>query len=202
MAKFDKLIQTSIVTDLKWPSDLIRKRTQSMVDMTGRTIVRGIRENILRRITVYGRIRKLSLSGTTRGTSPSLAASTERKKQSLGVARVSTPLYRFGTLYRAIHYYKTGQNKGRVSIKRVGKYGSGLTARDIARIQQTPDARTGRPARRFFGITENVRVLILNQWTRWLRRAARRTETSYKSSLRSTANVLETKSKDIVSGWS
>lgn len=150
-------LKLNIKYDIRWPADLLKKRTQVMVDTTGKEIVRGIRRNIIESMSIYGsHFRKLK-------------SDTVRRKR--GLRYPNKALYALGILYRAIHYYKTGINAGAVRIIRRGS----PSRREVAEWQQAGTYKGG-VARRFFGIsTELRRGRLIPMWNDWLRAITRRT---------------------------
>ncbi len=150
----------SVKYDIKWPKELIQKRTPEMIDTSGREIVRGIRKNIV------------TSMGVTGGQFRKLESATIRKKR--GMRYPSRPLFALGILYRSIHYF-TGHrpNIGTVGIKRVGK----PNRRDVAEWQQA--GPYGGPARRFFGISRKLNARLNSMWGAWFSNIIRRAD-SYK----------------------
>ena len=141
--------------DIKWPKALLEKRTQPMIDIAGNEIVRSIRQNIINQISITGgRFRKLK------------PATIKSKK---GRRYPSKALYAAGILYRSIHYFKGHRpNIGTVGIKKIGK----PLRRNVAEWQQT-GAYRGGVARRFFGISKQLRQKITSMMNGWLRNTMR-----------------------------
>ena len=152
-------LKLNIKYNIRWPSALLKKRSQYMVDTTGKEIVRGIRRNIMESISIAGsHFRKIK-------------PDTRRRKK--GLRYPNKALYALGILYRAIHYYKTGENAGAVGIIRRGL----PSRRNVAEWQQRGTYQGG-VARRFFGISSELRRgRLIPMWNDWLRAITRRTET-------------------------
>ncbi len=142
-------LSMNVKYDIRWPKELVQKRTQRMVDTTGNEIVRGIRRNIMESLSIYGgKLRKLK-SDTVR-----------RKK---GMRYPNRALYALGILYRSIHYFKGHRpNIGTVGIMRRGR----PSRREVAIYQQT-GLYQGGTARRFFGISRELRSRLNSMWGSW-----------------------------------
>ena len=155
-------LSVDIAYKIRWPKELIERRTQYMIDTTGNEVVRGIRRNISEQVSIMG------------GHFRKLKPATIRRKR--GMRYPSQALYALGILYRAIHYYKTGENAGAVGIMIRGK----PSRRDVAEYQQT-GAYRGGVARRFFGISKQLRQSkLIPMWRAWFDEKIRRAEL-YKS---------------------
>lgn len=157
-------LMLNIKYDIRWPKELLDRRTQYMIDATGREVVRGIRRNIMTSMSIFrGKFRRLK-------------PATIRRKR--GMRYPSKPLYALGILYRSIHYY-TGHrpNQGIVGIMMRGK----PLRRDVAEYQQM-GAYQGGVARRFFGISKELRTRLNSMWRAWFSSVTRRAETYKKGS--------------------
>ena len=151
-------LRMNIKYSIRWPKELILKRTQYMIDATGREVVRGIRKNIITQTGVIGgRFRRLK-------------PDTIRRKSGLRYPKKA--LYALGVLYRSIHYF-TGHrpNQGTVGIMDRGS----PSRRRVALYQQT-GSYPGGVARRFFGIGKQTRENLRRMWKAWFRSITRRAE--------------------------
>lgn len=139
----------NIKYDVDWPRELLERRTQYMIDVTGRHIVREIKRNINNGISIYG------------GRLAPLKLDTIRRKK--GLRHPKKALYALGMLYKSIHYY-TGhrENKGSVGIIDRGS----PSRRYLALIHQT-GAYKGGVARPFFGISKDCDRHIRGMWESW-----------------------------------
>jgi len=157
------MLWVDIKYDIKWLKELQLKQTQYMIDTTGNEVVRQIRRNIMESRSIYGG-----------GLAPLKAGTIKRKK---GMRYPSKALYAKGILCRAIHYYRSGENKGAVGIKNVGS----PSRRLIAIAQQTGDYHGGVP-RPFFGISAKTLDILDGVWKAWFKRITQ-TATSYQKGI-------------------
>ena len=172
----DKMrLDVSIETQIKWPADLMEGVSKSggfvrgtppvgdkIVKRIAAVVVRGVKNNIKRSMTEDGgRLQRLN-------------DKTIEKKAKAGNPYPSRPLRAKGVLYRAIHFFKTGPNKGAVSIKRVGKYGT-KTRLNAAQIAEVHINGLGVPVRDFWFIStktnKDISTIIREEFKKMMRRS-------------------------------
>jgi len=138
---------TSSLPDLRRLEGYFKTSARGPMDSTGGAIVKAIRARIMRSIP------------------PALKPATVRSKKGMRYPRIA--LYATGMLYNAIHYFRSGELKGRVGIKNIGRPGR----EDLAWYHTA--GLFPVPVRKFFYITDWDKGQFISRiWRNWFRNYA------------------------------